>query len=107
MLKYLIPAVLLSTLMPAASPAEEITTTVHVAYRDLDLQTPEGVRLFDRRIDNAIATVCPASFGTDMERRRMVSRCRVAARANVAAQRATVLAKAERGNVQLAGNIVR
>jgi UrcA family protein len=102
MLKLLITAVLLSTVFPAAALAQETQADVHVAYRDLNLQSPAGVQVLDRRIARAIAKVCPDFAGFELARKRATSRCRAAKQAEVADQRAAVLENAARGNVELA-----
>lgn len=108
MLKYLIPAAaLLSALVPVAGIAQDIPANVHVAYRDLDLQTPAGVQTFDRRIEAAIEAVCPKSFATDLARKLLLKHCQTVTRANVAAQRKLVLAKAGRSNLMLADRTIR
>ncbi|MDB5673791.1 MAG: UrcA family protein [Sphingomonas bacterium] len=107
MLKYLIPAVLMTALLPTTATAQDAPSTVHVAYRDLNLQSAAGVKLFERRIEGAIETICPDYGSIELARQRVVAQCRAAARANVAAQREAVLAKAGRGDVQLADRTIR
>lgn len=107
MLKYLFPAALAVTLLPTVATAQAIPAAVHVAYRDLDLRTADGVRTFDRRIADAIATVCPDSFAIDAATKRLLAHCQASARAGVAAQREVVLARAGRGNVEVADRTVR
>jgi UrcA family protein len=107
MLKYLIPAACIVALLPTAAMAQDIPAAVHVAYRDLNLKTPGGVRTFDRRIADAIETVCPESFATDMVRKRLLARCQTVARARAATQREAVLASAGRGNIELAARTAR
>jgi UrcA family protein len=102
MMKLMIPAVLLSALLPHAALAQEGHADVHVAYRDLNLQSPSGVRVLDRRIEWAIAEVCPNLTGLDLGRKLAVYRCRAAKRAEVAGQRAAALEKAMHGTVELA-----
>src|SRR5947208_1152515 len=107
MLKYLIPAALIAAFLPTGALAQEATATVHVAYRDLNLQTPDGIRMFDRRIEGAIATICPDFAGNELARKRVVAQCRAAARANIAGQREAVLAGAGHRGVELAARSVR
>ena len=98
MLKLMIPAVLLAALVPNAAPAQEQGhAEIHVAYRDLDLQSPAGVKQLDRRIERAIAAVCPDPDATDLTRKFAAARCRDAKRAAVADQRARVLLGARNG----------
>jgi len=107
MLKYLIPAACIAALLPIAAVSQEAPRSVHVAYRDLNLQTAAGVKLLERRIEGAIETICPDSGSIELARQRVVAQCRAAARANVAAQREAVLAKAGRGDVQVADRTIR
>ena len=98
MLKMMIPAVLLAALVPNAAPAQEAGhAEIHIAYRDLDLQSPAGVKQLDRRIAHAIEAVCPDSDATDLARKFAVARCREAKRVAVADQRARVLRGAHNG----------
>lgn len=101
--KLLIPAVLLSVLLPTTASAQvPAQITVHVVHRDLNLQSPAGVRQLDRRIAWAIAAACPDIATGSMLRQRVVSQCRTATRAEIAGQRDAVLAAAGRRNVALA-----
>ena len=102
MLKLLIPVVLLSTVLPVAALAQETHADVHVAYRDLNLQSPAGAHVLDRRIERAITEICPDLSGFELARKRATLRCRAAKRAEVADQRAVVLANAARGTVEVA-----
>jgi len=108
MLKLLIPAALLSALLPNPAIARnQADAEVHVAYRDLDLQSPAGVKQLDRRIEKAVAAVCPDPSDTDLARKPVVARCRAVARAGVADQRATVLRNGAHRNPELAANAAR
>ena len=103
--KLLIPAVLLSALLPNAAwaqPRAQAMVAVHVVHRDLNLQSSAGVRQLDRRIASAIAEVCPDIATGSMLRQRVVSQCRTAKRAEIAGQREAVLADASHRNVKLA-----
>ena len=102
MLKLLIPAVLLSAILPDAAVAQQRHADIRVAYRDLNLQSPEGLKLLDRRIRRAIEAVCPDFAGSTVPRHPEVARCRAAKEAEVAGQRAAALAYAARSQVQLA-----
>lgn len=102
MLKFLIPAILLSAMLPAAASAQDGHADVHVAYRDLNLQNPDGIKLLDRRIRRAIAAVCPDYPSVDTAHRRAMAKCRVTKYAEVANSRAAVLAEAAHGGVALA-----
>jgi UrcA family protein len=92
MLKLMIPALLLSAFAPSVALAQDTGhAAVHVAYRDLDLKTPAGVKQLDRRLQRAIAEVCPDFRMTDLTRQRVVEKCRAEKWAGVADQRAAVL----------------
>jgi UrcA family protein len=107
MLKYLIPAACIAAFLPIAAMSQEAPGSVHVAYRDLNLQSAAGVKLFERRIEGAIETICPDYGSIELARQRVVAQCRAAVRANVAAQREAVLAEAGRGDVQVADRTIR
>lgn len=98
MLKYLVAAAVAATLLPAAAPARDAAPTVHVAYRDLDLNSPLGVRILDRRIAAAAEQLCPDQPRVGITRNLAVDKCRAATQASVAHQRAAVIADAARGN---------
>ena len=101
MLKLMIPALLLSAFVPNVAVAQENGhAAVHVAYRDLDLRSPAGVKQLDRRIQRAIAEVCPDFRMTELARQRLVEKCRAEKWAAVADQRATVLQHSGRSDVE-------
>lgn len=103
MLKLMIPALLLSAFVPTVAVAQEKgDVAIHVAYRDLDLRSPAGVKQLDRRLQHAIAEVCPDYPMTDLTRQRVVETCRAEKWAAVADQRATVLLYSGRGDAQAA-----
>ena len=103
MLKLMIPALLLSAFVPNVALArEEGRAAVHVAYRDLDLKSPAGVKQLDRRLQRAIAQVCPDFRMTDLANQRLIEKCRAEKWAAVADQRATVLLHSGRGDVEAA-----
>ena len=108
MLKVMISAVLLAALAPNVALAqEEGHAEIHIAYRDLDLRSPAGVKQLDRRIEHAVAAVCPDSDATDLARKFTVARCREAARAKIADQRAAVLQYGAHRNAELATSAAR
>jgi len=103
MLKLMIPALLLSAFVPNVAVAQENGhVAVHVAYRDLDLRSPAGVKQLDRRIQRAIAEVCPDFRMTDLTRQHVVEKCRAEKWAAVADQRAAALLYSGRGDVEVA-----
>ena len=108
MLKVMIPAALLAALVPNIALAqEEGHAEIHVAYRDLDLRSPAGVKQLDRRIERAVEAVCPDPDATDLARKFVVARCREVARAGVADQRAAVLQNGAHRNAELAAGAAR
>ncbi|MEO6217300.1 MAG: UrcA family protein [Sphingomonas sp.] len=103
MLILMIPALLLSAFVPSAAVARDNGhAAVHVAFRDLDLKSPAGVKQLDRRIRHAIAEVCPDFRMTELARQRLVEKCRAEKWAAVADQRATLLQHGARGDVEVA-----
>ena len=103
MLKLMIPALLLSAFVPNVAVArEEGRIAVHVAYQDLDLKSPAGVKQLDRRLQHAIAQVCPDVRMTDLANQRLIEKCRAEKWAAVADQRAAVLLHSGGGNVEAA-----
>jgi len=103
MLKLMIPALLLAAFIPNAALAEqERHVAIHIAYHDLDLRNPAGVKQLDRRIERAVAEVCPDSNETDLARKLAVVRCRDEKRADVAGQRARVLAYSTHRDAEMA-----
>lgn len=101
MLKYLVTAAVAATLLPTVAPARETAPKVHVAYRDLDLNSALGVRILDRRIASAVAQLCPDESNLGLVRNSLVEKCRAATRASVVEQRAAVIASATHGNIVL------
>lgn len=102
MLKLLIPALVLSALVPGTALAQQRHADIRVAYRDLNLQSPAGVQVLDRRIRRAIEAVCPDFAGSTVPRHPEVAQCRAAKHAEVASQRAAALDYAARSQVELA-----
>jgi len=95
MLKTILTAALLVTALPAAAQTEKVTREVHVSYSDLDLRQPKDVKAFDRRLRAAIGQVCPDTEPQDRLVAFSVLRCRHAAHAKAADQRAAAIAAAE------------
>jgi UrcA family protein len=103
MLKLMIPALLLSAFVPNVAVAQDNGhAAFHVAYRDLDLRSPAGVKQLDRRLQHAIAEVCPDFRMTDLTRQREVEKCRAEKWAGIADQRAAVLLHSGRGDTEVA-----
>lgn len=92
----LVSALLLSAGLSGAVQAQsgEFTRAVPVAYSDLNLQTAEGVKRLDRRLNKAIESVCSEDMMVYPEVRREIQRCIQSKQAEVAALRMRVLADA-------------
>lgn len=81
--------------LAAPAAAQESLPDVHVAYRDLNLAAPDGVRVLDRRIAAAVERACPDPARTDLRTAIEINRCRQDKAAEAANQRAQVLAAAQ------------
>jgi len=92
-------ALLLAAVLPGAAPAQE---AIHVSYHDLDLGSAQGVRMLDRRLDQAISAVCPDPYSVMPGARLAYRRCLTAKRIEIAAQRDQAIAQASRVRVALA-----
>lgn len=79
--------------LPLQANAQDVLRQVHVAYRDLDLATPAGQAVFDRRLASAIKAACPDTMGSvDLGFKHEVRRCLTVARIQASADRDRVLA---------------
>jgi len=94
-------AFVLATAIPAIAHAQDVTRQTHVAYADLDLRQPAGVKALDRRLHTAVENVC-ADRQSDATATAILQ-CRATAQARLAPQRAAILAAANSTN-QLALN---
>ena len=74
--------------------------TERVGYADLDLTTPSGVAMLDRRIAQAINRVCNRGDVRDLGSMSEERRCRSEARLAANSQRTGALASANPGPVQ-------
>ena len=99
MLKIILTTVFLATAAPALAQRGGDTRQVHVSSRDLDLRRSADVHQLDLRLHAALKAVCPDSVWDSFE----VKRCREVAGADVAHQRARLIATAKAGD-QLASN---
>lgn len=59
-----------------AQASEQIIFTQTVHYSDLDLNTVEGRRVFDRRMLTAVQKVCGAMSSADLSGQNAARRCR-------------------------------
>jgi UrcA family protein len=99
-IRVLIPIVLVASLA-AANPAHAESGTRSVSFADLDLNSPTGQAVLDRRIANAIRQVCGRPYPIDLQSRHDAARCRSQTLADVQAQRNDVLAQAQNERIQL------
>jgi len=97
-IRSLIPIVLIAS-VAAANPAQ--AEGRRVSYADLDLTSPQGQAVFDRRIESAIRQICGRPFPSDLQTSHQVQRCRSETRADVQAQRNDALAQAQNDRIQL------
>jgi UrcA family protein len=106
MLKTILTTVLLAAAVPAVAQPSEVAPQIHVTYADLDLRRAADVRQFDRRLRGAIETICGDAKPGEGPIAFSVLRCRKAAYAQIADQRAAALAAANAAT-QLALNAAR
>jgi len=86
-------ALSLLVLAPVPAFAQEVKSSVAVSYSDLNLRSEAGVKAFDRRLANAIRTVCGVHDGSAvLEYRFAAQRCATEKRAEVAALRNRAIA---------------
>ncbi len=86
-------ALSLLTLTPVTAFAQEIPTSVVVSYGDLNLRSEAGVKALDRRLANAIRSVCGEHDGSAvLEHRFAAQRCVKEKSAEVAALRNRAIA---------------
>lgn len=103
MLKFLIPALLLSA-APQLASAQQAQAAVAVSYGDLDLRSAEGVARLDRRINAAITKLCTDYARVPLDGQLAISRCVKDSKANAEAQRKVALGKAGVSALAYAGN---
>ena len=94
MLKIILTTFFLATAAPALAQPNAETRQVHVSSRDLDLRRSADVHQLDLRLHAALKAVCPDSVWDSFE----VKHCREAAGADVARQRARLIATAKAGD---------
>jgi len=86
---------LLGIVLSVPAIAQDRTPDTHVAYQDLNLASPAGVRILDRRIAYAIGRACPDQVHADLRTAIEIDRCRRDKRAEAVGERARVLAAAQ------------
>lgn len=92
MTKFLTTALTGLSLLSGVAVAGTPIKPIRVEYRDLDLQTPEGVARLDHRIAKAISASCPNDRPTELSAKIEERHCRAARMAEIAPQRERVLA---------------
>jgi len=76
-------------------PAWDEARSARVRYADLDLATPDGVRILRQRIAQAVDRVCALPNAEQLAQRPRVAECRAQARSQAEALAAQLLRKAE------------
>ena len=94
MLKIILTTALLATAVPTLAQPDGDSRQVHVSYRDLDLRRSADVHQLDLRLHAALKAACPDNVWDSFE----VKHCREAAGADVARQRARLIATAKAGD---------
>ena len=103
MSRLLLAPLLLSLGFAAPALAEERAPDIRVDYRDLNLQTSEGVAQLDRRLERAIAWSCPSEgSGTELRKQLKASSCRKAKQAELTGRRAEAIAAAQQAGAPVA-----
>ena len=96
------------SLLLAAAPAitpDPALATARVKVADLDLHSAAGRAELDRRLNRAVATVCPeAASIRELRNVQQADACRAQARAAIARQRESVLAAANSGDNKIASS---
>lgn len=83
----------LLALPPVPTFAQEVTSSIVVSYSDLNLRSEAGVKVLDRRLANAIRSVCGEHDGRAvLEFRFTAQRCVKEKSAEVAALRNRAIA---------------
>lgn len=79
----------------AAARVDEIPTQI-VHFADLDLTSPAGVKVLQRRVSQAIVTVCGTLDIRDLEQTRITMACRWDAGKSAATQMASAIDNSKR-----------
>ena len=72
-MKLLRIAIALMALAPVPALAQQVTSRVVVSYADLDLHSEAGVKVLDRRLANAVRTVCGVQDGSAVREQRFAA----------------------------------
>jgi len=85
---------LLAIALATPAAAQGVSPDIRVAYGDLNLASPDGVRVLDRRIAMAVERSCADMAHTDLRTTLAIAQCRQDKRAAAAGERDRVLAAA-------------
>lgn len=97
MTKFLSLSLLLSILFATPASAELAAPgEIVVRTADLDLASPSGQRLLERRLASAVIDACGAASTVDLAGGNAVRRCRDETRARIAAERERLVGLASR-----------
>ena len=88
-------SLLLAITLSTPAMAQDVTPDIRVAYRDLNLASPDGVRVLDHRIALAVDRACPNEVHTDIRSALEIARCRHDKTVEAAGARDRVLAAAQ------------
>jgi UrcA family protein len=91
MSKIILSALLLSASFAVPAFAQEATSDVRVEYSDLNLGSPSGLRVLDRRISRAVNAVCPKDGRLTAASTTQMIQCRKIKTAEAAPMRKAVL----------------
>ncbi len=75
-LTTLVASMVVATASQARDSAEDITTVKNVTFKDLDLNTPSGLRQLHRRIASATDAVCGSYSATEHHDDKSMKQCR-------------------------------
>lgn len=103
MITTLISPLIFGAMLAVSAPVQDAPASgVRIAYADLNLTNAAGIAEFDRRIDRAVDTVCPAPTSKSLADVQAVEACRAVALSQASAQREKALASARINNETLA-----
>ena len=91
---------ILAGLSGAAQAGSPEKSAVAIRYADIDLSTQAGQTMLERRVANALESVCGSYAGAIDTEERDIARCRSEAKAGVKPMVASLIAR--RGGAQLA-----
>jgi UrcA family protein len=88
-------SLLLAIALATPAAAQGVSPDVHVAYQDLNLASPAGVRVLDRRIALAVERSCADTGHADLRTAIAIAQCRHDKGIAAAGERDRVLAAAQ------------